>query len=208
MFGRDFPFRSTNLCVHKLPSLFRSALCDLPAIFLTAFGLPSTTCEGCAYIIPPDWDTYDSLLLPALWNELRMGLGCWPSWFTCWMLLLDGCVGCVCDRDRRIAFGLAGVCFRSVRALMASATFTPLIGDLTLGEGSKRKAGGGGRFSTDPTGVRGLFVLVIDDVLRIGGGGLFCIEPRRSKAFLIVPQEYTAGKCPGDKQKHKYFQEI
>lgn len=40
-----------------------------------------------------------------------------------------------------------------------------------LGDSSK-KAGGGGKFSSLLTGVRGLLVFVIDEVRRIGGSGL------------------------------------
>lgn len=38
-----------------------------------------------------------------------------------------------------------------------------------------------------PTGVRVRFVFVMDEVRRIGGGGLFpCTELRRSNVFRIV----------------------
>lgn len=62
--------------------------------------------------------------------------------------------------------------------------------------GSSRNAGGGGKFSKLPIEVNWpLAVFVIDDVRRIGGGGLFaCIELRRSKLFRIVPVLIAGGK--------------
>lgn len=92
------------------------------------------------------------------------------------------------------------MCFSSVRALTVSATLTPPMGagaggagnGLADDTGSRRKAGGGGRFSRLPTGVSGLLVFVIEEVRRIGGGGLFVwMDPRLSRVFLMVP-EYTA----------------
>lgn len=54
------------------------------------------------------------------------------------------------------------------------------------GLGSKRKAGGGGKCSKLP--IEEAFVLVIDEVLRIGGGGFWvCIEPRLNRVLRIVP---------------------
>lgn len=108
---------------------------------------------------------------------------------------------------RLMELGLAGVCFSSVRALTVSATFIPGIFALSFGfarrdcepvcfcccvEGSRRKAGGGGRFSRLPIaeGWAAVEVLVMEDVRRIGGGGLLaCIDARRANELRIVPVE-------------------
>lgn len=85
------------------------------------------------------------------------------------------------------------MCFNSVSAFTVSATFTPTLESGAGGTGSSRNAGGGGRFSKLPTGVNGRFVFVIDEVRRIGGGGLLVwMDPRLSRVFLMAP-EYTAG---------------
>lgn len=60
------------------------------------------------------------------------------------------------------------------------------------GLGSRRNAGGGGRCSKLPME---LVVLVIDEVLLIGGGGFWvCIEPRLSKVLRIVPVPIASKK--------------
>ena len=99
-----------------------------------------------------------------------------------------------CGAARLMALGLAGVCLSSVNALTVSATLIPEPGPFAVPVGSRRKAGGGGRFSKLPTGVKGRFVFVIDDVRLIGGGGLLVwTELRRNRVFRIVP-EYSAKK--------------
>lgn len=52
---------------------------------------------------------------------------------------------------------------------------------------SNKNAGGGGKCSKLPTGVKVLFVFVIEAVLLIGGGGLFpWTELRLNNVFRIV----------------------
>lgn len=66
----------------------------------------------------------------------------------------------------------------------------PLLFFAVFDVGSKRKAGGGGRFSKLPIELKWpeLAVFVMEEVRRIGGGGLFaCMELRRSNVARIVP---------------------
>lgn len=72
-------------------------------------------------------------------------------------------------------------------------SFLPGVGVTFCGVGSSRKAGGGGRFSRLPMEDAEFVVLVMEAVLRIGGGGLLaCTDPRRSSVERIVPLVYTA----------------
>lgn len=72
---------------------------------------------------------------------------------------------------RLIELGLAGVWFSSVSAFTVSATFIPADGfwEAACPLGSNKKAGGGGKFSKLPMED----VLVIEEVLLIGGGGFW-----------------------------------
>lgn len=81
---------------------------------------------------------------------------------------------------------------------IVGAIFVAGIG-VCVTEGSSRNAGGGGKFSkeeagwTEPLLLPAVAVFVMEEVLRIGGGGLFdCTDARRNSVVLIVPLEYTA----------------